>query len=111
MASPGGGDADWELWGSRAVSVVQSPKRRGSHVSLKSERTAVLLPVNSIQTYCQRNICAQGKAPVTAAAAFLNRALFHRRAGWTRQGGVAQAGRIQFAGRGVSHSLPDLCLA
>lgn len=61
----------------------------GTRVSPKLERTAVLLPVNSIQTYCQRNICAHGTAPVMTAAVSLNRALFHRCEGWTQHGGMA----------------------
>lgn len=92
--------------------MTQSPERRDSHVSLKLERTAVLLPVNLIQTYCQRNICAQGKPPVMAAAAFLNRALFHQCESWTLHGGMAQAGGIRFQGRGaLTTSLICACLS
>lgn len=58
-------------------------KMKGLICSLKLEKKAVLLPVNSMQTYCQRNIRAQAKALVMAAAAFLNRALFHCCEGWT----------------------------
>lgn len=61
----------------------------GTHVLPKLERTAVLLPVNSIKTYCQRNICAHGTAPVMAAAVRLNRALFHWCEGRTQHGGMA----------------------
>lgn len=108
MARPGVGEAAWEQW-SASVMSAQSPKWRDSHVSLKLDKKAVLLlEVNSVQAYCQRNI--QAKTLVLAAAAFLNRALFHCHEGWTRHGGMTQAGRMQFKGR-KSPSLSDLSLA
>lgn len=108
----GGRNAAWKPWGSRTASVARSPKWRDSHVSLKQERTAVLLPVNSIQIYCQRNICAHGNSPVMAAAAFLNRALFHQYESWTLHGWMAQAGREDSIQRQrCPHYLSYLCLA
>lgn len=83
------GGAGLHLW----LKVLNEVTR----VSPKLERTAVLLPVNSIKTYCQRNICAHGTAPVMAAAACLNRALFHRCEGWTLtwKGGIGREDSVQ----------------